>query len=252
MGLNMKLKVLAGAKEGTLVPLKRSKFLIGRASECTLRAGSDAISRRHCVILTTDEGVAVRDLGSRNGTLVNGVKISKETPLRDGDRVRIGPLEFEVVAEASAAKGEKKPKVKSVAEAVDRAASQSHGDVAEDDISNWLLAPNENDSPSTSSRETTSFRMDETSTTRMGGLHRHSMPVAEPEDSATPLPVDEEAETEEGADGEGEGTEPAEGKDKKKQQKKTFGKLPDIPKKPGAKDSREAAADVLREMARRR
>lgn len=232
----MKLKVLAGAKEGTEIPLKRSKFLIGRSSECTLRAGSDAISRRHCVVLTRDSGVSVRDLGSRNGTLVNGEKIDGETPLKVGDLLKVGPLEFEMIASGADIKSEKKPPVKSVAEAVDRAASQSSVDVGDDDISNWLLGGDP--TSSVSMRETMSFRVDET---------RSSKIPAPAEDE-----VQQEPASEGEADAEASSEEVAEDDAKKKDKKKRFGKLPSIPKKPGAKDSREAAADILREMARRR
>ena len=69
--MELKLVVLAGAKEGTQIPLKKDKFIIGRASECTLRAGSEAISRRHCAIVRNDDKWMVRDLGSRNGTFLN-------------------------------------------------------------------------------------------------------------------------------------------------------------------------------------
>ena len=63
--MKLKLIVLAGAKEGLEIPLKKDKFLIGRAKECALRAGSEAISRRHCAIIRRDTGWTVRDLGSR-------------------------------------------------------------------------------------------------------------------------------------------------------------------------------------------
>lgn len=234
----MKLKVLAGAKEGTEIPLKRSKFLIGRSSECTLRAGSDAISRRHCVVLTRDDGVSVRDLGSRNGTLVNGERIESETPLSIGDRLKVGPLEFEMIGSGAEIKSAKKPPVKSVAEAVDRAASQTAGDVAEDDISNWLLGGDP--SSSVSMRETMSFRVDETRASKI------APPTDAPAEDATSEGDSAEVAVEDSEQN-------AEGDSKKaKKEKKRFGKLPEIPKKPGAKDSREAAADILREMARRR
>jgi pSer/pThr/pTyr-binding forkhead associated (FHA) protein len=229
----MKLKVLAGAKDGTEIPLKRSKFLIGRSSECTLRAGSDAISRRHCVLLTTDTGLSVRDLGSRNGTLVNGVKITTETPLKPGDQLAVGPLKFEVIASSADVAQGKKPKVKSVAEAVDRTASRAEegligSDLGDSDISNWLLGPSP--APSASTRETMSFRVDET--------HATKLPAIDPSEEV----VEEEAAAEEAE---------APAKEKKKG-KKQFGKLPTVPKKPGTKDSREAATDILREMSRRR
>src|SRR3954469_5105221 len=99
--MKLKLIVLAGAKEGLEIPLKKDKFLIGRAKECALRAGSEAISRRHCAIIRRDTGWTVRDLGSRNGTHVNDEKITAEVPLKDGDELRVGPLKFRVTAAES-------------------------------------------------------------------------------------------------------------------------------------------------------
>src|SRR3954470_3999010 len=96
--MKLKLIVLAGSKEGLEIPLKKDKFLIGRAKECALRAGSEAISRRHCAIIRREKGWMVRDLGSRNGTHVNDEKITKEVPLKDGDELRVGPLVFRVAA----------------------------------------------------------------------------------------------------------------------------------------------------------
>src|SRR5215211_9209417 len=99
----LKLIVLAGAKEGLEIPLKKDKFLIGRAKECALRAGSEAISRRHCAIIHRESGYTVRDLGSRNGTHVNDEKISAEVPLKDGDELRVGPLHFRIAERESSA-----------------------------------------------------------------------------------------------------------------------------------------------------
>lgn len=239
----MKLKVIAGAKVGAEIPLKRSKFLIGRSSECTLCASSEAISRRHCVILThKDQRVSVRDLGSRNGTLVNGEKIEKETLIRDGDRLQVGPLSFEFVSTRTDQKHEKKPKVRSVAEAVERTASQSSGQLEEDDISKWLLG--DDSGIHTGLTETLSFKTDETRASNLGALK----PAPKQEDDDATLTADSLA-----AEVAEAGEEPAaeaEADDGKKKKKK-FGKLPSIPKKQ-TKDSREAAADILREMARRR
>src|SRR3972149_1239480 len=92
--MELKLIVLAGAKEGTQIPLKKDKFVIGRASECTLRAGSSAISRRHCAIVRKDGVWVVRDLGSRNGTFLNDSAVETPTPLQVGDKLRVGPVHF--------------------------------------------------------------------------------------------------------------------------------------------------------------
>src|SRR6187401_2847106 len=95
--MKLKLVVLAGAKEGLEIPLKKEKFLIGRAKECALRAGSEAISRQHCAITRTENGYTVKDLGSRNGTHVNEQRITEEVPLVAGNELRVGPLKFRVV-----------------------------------------------------------------------------------------------------------------------------------------------------------
>ena len=227
----MKLVVLAGAKQGTEIPLKKEKFIIGRASDCTLRAGSEAISRHHCAIVRRDGKLAVRDLGSRNGTYVNGDKIDGDTSLNNGDIVRVGTLEFRIDI-GQDIKREKKPKVKNVADAVSRSTGADHeSDELEDDISRWLLGAGPDDG--VSNRETQSIRMDETRTIS----------------DVPPAKVDEEspAAEEEAAD-DAEADAANKGKDKGK---KTVGKLPPVPKK-SSKDSREAAADILREMTRRR
>src|ERR1041384_3019046 len=96
--MKLKLIVVGGSKEGLEIPLKKDKFLIGRSKECALRAGSEAISRRHCAIIHRESGWTVRDLGSRNGTQVNDERITKEVPLKDGDTLRVGPLHFRVAA----------------------------------------------------------------------------------------------------------------------------------------------------------
>ncbi len=221
----MKLVVEAGAKKGTEIPLKKDKFIIGRASDCTLRAGSDAISRHHCAIIKRESGYAIRDLGSRNGTYVNDERIERETPLSSGDAVRVGPLEFRFEA-LHDIRREKKPKVKDVADAVAREAAKSDEPIIEDDISRWLLGP---DPGSKAMRETQTFRLDET--------HAMSKPESESaiDESANFKATIEIPALEEKAAG-----------------KSGPGKLPPLPPKQGSKDSREAAEKTLREMTRRR
>ncbi|MFN9717614.1 MAG: FHA domain-containing protein [Planctomycetota bacterium] len=89
------LKVVGGKHSGQVIPLNRRKFLIGREQDCQLRPNSDMVSRHHCVFSVDDFSVRLRDLGSTNGTLVNGEKIRRETVLEAGDRIVIGNLEFE-------------------------------------------------------------------------------------------------------------------------------------------------------------
>lgn len=90
------LKVVGGKHAGQVIPLNRRKYLIGREQDCQLRPNSDMVSRHHCVFSIDDFSVRLRDLGSTNGTLVNGERIRKETVLSSGDRILIGNLDFEV------------------------------------------------------------------------------------------------------------------------------------------------------------
>lgn len=231
----MKLTVLAGAKAGTAVPIKKRSFVIGRSKECALRAGSEAISRKHCELKVADTGVTVQDLGSRNGTYVNDERIEGVRALSNGDRLKIGPLEFRYDAGGDLKKT-KAPKVASAAEAVERAASAADGGGLEASISDWLLDSPAPEGAAPDVGETMSMRTDET-----------RQIVNESAETAEIAPSDEEGE------GEAPAKEAAEEADEKgKKGKKKPGKLPFRPGAAQAKDSREAAAQILRDMARRR
>jgi predicted component of type VI protein secretion system len=68
---------------------------IGRRDDCDLRIPLGQISRRHCQISKTPQGVFIRDLGSANGTFVNNQRV-RELPLSAGDHVIVGPIHFVV------------------------------------------------------------------------------------------------------------------------------------------------------------
>lgn len=69
-------------------------MVLGRAAECDLVLDSEGVSRKHAEVFVLGDGWAVRDLGSRNGVVVNGVKISRECLLQAGDRIRIDVFEL--------------------------------------------------------------------------------------------------------------------------------------------------------------
>lgn len=238
----MKLVVLAGAKTGAAVPIKKDRFVIGRGKDCTLRAGSEAISRNHCELLVTESGVTVRDMGSRNGTYVNDVKIEGVCPLTNGDTLRIGPLEFRYESEGEL-KNAKAPKVQSVGEAVARTAAKAvkAPQNMEDDISDWLIGGDVATGAAPSVGETLMMRSDETRISNEAAQKLNAeAPTAE-------LSPEEAKASEDAATAEAESVD-----DDKKKKKKGPGKLPTMPHKPQAKDSREAAMQILRDMARRR
>lgn len=131
--MQFKLKVIGTNQEGRELKINQPQFMVGRADDCHLRPHTDQVSRYHCSIMTENNTITVRDMGSRNGTFVNDEAISGECELKHGDRLRIGPLEFEVVLNIDL-KGEKKPKVTSIKEAAARTAT------TKDDLNveNWL------------------------------------------------------------------------------------------------------------------
>jgi len=261
----LKLIVLAGAKEGLEIPLKKDKFLIGRAKECALRAGSEAISRRHCAIIRRESGYTVRDLGSRNGTHVNGEKITAEVALKEGDELRVGPLTFRVAAteskqststaspESTTAKSDKprkQPPVKNVADVVERTISNSDS-ASEEDVSRWLLNMAGGDVADTL-KETRSMRAEETSTTINRVSVTGDTSTIDDVSELTNSTAANDAAAAPEAEEEGSGVwkfltrgKPAGPK------KKEPGKLPPREEQK-SKDSRDAAADILREMQRRR
>ncbi len=101
--MELTLKVVSGKHAGQKLRIPAPKFLIGRGEECHLRPNSDLVSRHHCILFVGDSGAAVRDLNSRNGTFVNDERIKVDTPLRAGDRLKIGHLTFEVRLKATEA-----------------------------------------------------------------------------------------------------------------------------------------------------
>lgn len=235
--MDVVLKVLEGAKHGAKIAVKKNEFTIGRSQDCSLCAGSTAVSRRHCLIARDDKTLTVKDLGSRNGTLVNGEKIDGTVELHSGDELTVGPLKFLVTISTGIANA-KKPQVKSVAEAVDRAASGSSSSIDIDDISQWLLDPTRDDV--TAVAETQTIMMDDTNAGKV------ITPPADPQEQpAGDMVADDPAADEESAD-----KAQVDADDRKK--KKEPGKLPKLPDKPGTKDSREAAAEALRNWNRRR
>ncbi|MBI2895968.1 MAG: FHA domain-containing protein [Deltaproteobacteria bacterium] len=86
------------------VELPVGETLIGRAQECRIALDDVLVSRRHAIIRVGVQGASVEDLGSRNGVLVNGEKLSGGSrPLGIGDRILIGNQELVLIDAAHAA-----------------------------------------------------------------------------------------------------------------------------------------------------
>ncbi len=90
----------SGAQQRREYPLTGEEFLIGRGADCDLRLALTDISRHHCLIRLgraapglTREAI-LSDLGSSNGTFLNGQRVRSPIPAHTGDEIRVGPCRF--------------------------------------------------------------------------------------------------------------------------------------------------------------
>jgi pSer/pThr/pTyr-binding forkhead associated (FHA) protein len=74
--------------------LRKDENVIGRQKGNAIRIPSPEVSRRHCLLRMRDGYVMVEDLGSSNGTQLNGDDVKGSQVVRPGDRLRIGPVTF--------------------------------------------------------------------------------------------------------------------------------------------------------------
>lgn len=100
--MKVTLLVRAPKKPEKRVVVERD-VVIGRGKDCNLQVLSTDVSRRHCQIMIGESDVAIRDLGSGNGTIINSQKAKPnvDTPLTSGDIIRIGPLVIKMEFEAA-------------------------------------------------------------------------------------------------------------------------------------------------------
>ncbi len=97
--MTVKMKVVQGRPNGSFLEFPEGEFVVGRGPECHVRPNSELISRQHCLLRVRGAVIVVRDLGSTNGTLVNGKRLRDECELTDGDTIQLGPLVLQVVFE---------------------------------------------------------------------------------------------------------------------------------------------------------
>lgn len=92
------LRFISGKYQGGEFPLQANReIIVGRSSELDMVLVEDMVSRRHAKLTVTGDQIFIQDLGSTNGTFVNGEKI-KRARLQEGDRILIGTSIIKVVA----------------------------------------------------------------------------------------------------------------------------------------------------------
>ncbi|MGD0519335.1 MAG: FHA domain-containing protein [Thermoguttaceae bacterium] len=220
--MEVKLVVIGGKNQGREIPVTEPEFFIGRSEECHLRPSSDRVSRKHCAIRLQEGRATVVDFKSTNHTYVNGEQVTTQRELKNGDRLKVGVLEFEVQLAVSVG-GKTKPKVHTIQEAAARTV-QSTAKEDEIDITRWLEdgeaepaeQPRSPETLSIKDTHTTGHKMADTTTIHM--LHKE----------AEELPIKED-----------------------KKSAKAPGRF-ERPKKPVSQDSKSAADDMLRQLFNRK
>ncbi len=128
------LLIETGKHLGKRLRIPTGEIVVGRDESTSIRIASNEVSRRHCVFHSTRSGLTVQDLGSSNGTFVNGVPITAAVELNPGDLVMIGPMALRLVERAPGLAAARRPA---------RAQSREEEPLSDDDIAAWLSTGSE-------------------------------------------------------------------------------------------------------------
>jgi hypothetical protein len=94
--MNYVLQVVRGRSVSTTLKLADGVTSIGRHDDCLIRIKSAQVSRRHCEVFEVSDKLTIRDLGSSNGTFVNGKKVAGQQALKPGDELTVGAVTLRV------------------------------------------------------------------------------------------------------------------------------------------------------------
>lgn len=99
--------------QGHVYQLAQRQTLVGRSRRCTIVLSSRLASREHCVLERSGAALTLIELGSKNGTWVNGERVARRRQLATGDEIRIGSDHLEVI-ESGKPEGEPRRVVETV------------------------------------------------------------------------------------------------------------------------------------------
>lgn len=123
------LVVQTGKYKGRRLKVTDAELLIGRDEDAAIRIGSSEVSRQHCLLTPTDGGLSVRDLGSSNGTFVDGAPTGQsEVLLKPGSSLSVGPMTFQLIDTSTEA----------VVPGPQEPAQGKDPSLSDDDIASWL------------------------------------------------------------------------------------------------------------------
>ncbi len=131
-GPPLTLEIIAGPDAGKKKKFKGVRMVVGRTPGVDLQLSDQSASRRHIELIYGDEGVMLKDLGSGNGTKVNGTKVS-EKKLEHGDEIAIGKTKIRFVDDMAAFKQAKEAREKAATEkeAAKKAVAEKKAEPAE-------------------------------------------------------------------------------------------------------------------------
>ena len=92
--MGFQLVISEGKEAGREFEFDQDSVVIGRTAECDVILYEAGVSRKHARILIEGGGIWIEDLGSSNGTRVNGETIKSKQSLKDGDSISMGPVSF--------------------------------------------------------------------------------------------------------------------------------------------------------------
>jgi len=101
--MDFQLVIVRGRGASSTIKLTDGVTTVGRNDECQLRIKSSQVSRKHCELFEKKGLLLVKDLGSSNGTYVNGKKIDGQRVLEAGDELMVGQVTFKVSKDADGA-----------------------------------------------------------------------------------------------------------------------------------------------------
>lgn len=138
------LQIQTGAHKGKQLKLPSRPLVIGRGDSADMRIHSGEISREHCRLTADGHNVIVEDLGSSNGTFVNGKPITGSARMTPGDRLTVGPVTFRVMGVRKPAEDDKQSNPDS--KLLDPAIVAKAKRISDDDVTSWLSETTPDDS----------------------------------------------------------------------------------------------------------
>ncbi len=94
--MDYQLRTIRGSKASATIRLVGHTMLIGRHDSCPIRIHSPQVSRQHCELVRREDDWVIRELGSSNGTMINGKRLGEEHVLQNGDVIQVGPVAMKV------------------------------------------------------------------------------------------------------------------------------------------------------------